>query len=65
MPVQVLEDLAQRGNDEGRAMLQIVHDVAPKAKLAFHTGFLSAGHFADAIRNSLHQTCRAALRCNS
>jgi hypothetical protein len=49
-PVQVIEDLAQRGNDEGRAMLQIVHDVAPKAKLAFHTGFLSAGHFAKAIQ---------------
>ena len=49
-PVQVIEDLAQRGNDEGRAMLQIVHDVAPKAKLAFHTGFLSAGHFANAIQ---------------
>jgi cytoskeletal protein CcmA (bactofilin family) len=48
--VQVLEDLAQRGNDEGRAMLQIVHDVAPNAKLAFHTGFLSAGHFAGAIQ---------------
>jgi hypothetical protein len=49
-PVQVIEDLAQRGNDEGRAMLQIVHDVAPKSKLAFHTGFLSAGHFAKAIQ---------------
>lgn len=49
-PVQVLEDLAGRGNDEGRAMLQIVHDVAPKSKLAFHTGFLSAGHFARAIQ---------------
>jgi hypothetical protein len=48
-PVQVIEDLAQRGNDEGRAMLQIVHDIAPKAKLAFHTGFLSAGSFANAI----------------
>ena len=49
IPVQVIEDLSQRGNDEGRAMLQIVHDVAPKSKLAFHTGFLSAGHFAKAI----------------
>ena len=38
-PVQVIEDLAQRGNDEGRAMLQIVHDVAPKAKLAFSHRF--------------------------
>jgi cytoskeletal protein CcmA (bactofilin family) len=47
-PVQVVADL-QRGNDEGRAMLQIVHDVAPKAKLAFRTGFLTAGDFAKGI----------------
>ena len=49
-PVQVVADLAQRGNDEGRAMLQIVHDVAPKAKLAFRTGFLTAGDFAKGIQ---------------
>lgn len=49
-PVQILADLAQRGNDEGRAMLQIVHDVAPKAKLAFRTGFLTAGDFARGIQ---------------
>ena len=48
-PVQVLDDLSGRGSDEGRAMLQIVHDVAPKAKLAFCTGFLSPGSFARAI----------------
>ena len=35
--------------DEGRAMLQIVHDVAPKAKLAFRTGFVTPGDFADGI----------------
>ena len=49
-PVQVVADLSQRGNDEGRAMLQIVHDVAPKAKLAFRTGFLTAGDFAKGIQ---------------
>jgi hypothetical protein len=27
-------------------MLQLVHDVAPKAKLAFRTGFVSEGDFA-------------------
>lgn len=48
-PVQVLQDLPQK-NDEGRAMLQIVHDIAPKAKLAFTTGFLTAGNFADGIK---------------
>ncbi len=48
-PVQVLTDLS-KGSDEGRAMLQIVHDVAPKAKLAFRTGFLTAGDFAKGIQ---------------
>ncbi len=47
-PVQVLAD--SKGNDEGRAMLQIVHDIAPKSKLAFRSGFLSAGDFAKGIQ---------------
>lgn len=46
-PVQILVE--GRGNDEGRAMLQIVHDIAPKSKLAFRTGFLTAGDFARGI----------------
>lgn len=48
-PVQVLQDLTDK-TDEGRAMLQIVHDVAPKATLAFTSGFLTAGNFADGIK---------------
>lgn len=35
--------------DEGRAMLQIVHDVAPGASLAFYTADNSEANFADGI----------------
>ena len=35
--------------DEGRAMLQIVHDVAPGASLAFYTGENSEADFASGI----------------
>jgi len=37
-------------SDEGRAMLQIIHDVAPEAELAFRTGFISASDFAKGIK---------------
>jgi Bacterial Ig-like domain/Subtilase family len=50
-PVNVLEDLPPGGSgtDEGRAMLQIVHDVAPSASLAFATAFNSETSFAQNI----------------
>jgi len=48
--VKVLADNACSGaNDEGRAMGQIVHDVAPGASLAFHTAFVSETDFAQGI----------------
>jgi hypothetical protein len=60
--VNVLEE-AQQGNcldygaplqlpfgDEGRAMMQIVHDVAPGAALAFHTAVDSEADFANGIK---------------
>ncbi len=48
-PVNVLEDLPGGGIDEGRGMLQLVHDVATGADLAFHTAFLGQADFADGI----------------
>jgi hypothetical protein len=44
-------------SDEGRAMMQIVHDVAPNARLAFRTGFVSAGNFAEGIKELVLDTC--------
>ena len=37
-------------SDEGRAMMQIIHDVAPGASQAFYTAFVSPEDFADGIR---------------
>lgn len=37
------------GSDEGRAMMQLIHDVAPLASQAFHTAFISEADFAQGI----------------
>ena len=47
-PTIVLEDL-EFGIDEGRAMAEIVYDVAPEATLAFHTAVLGQANFANGI----------------
>ncbi len=47
-PVNVLSD-ATSGSDEGRAMLQVIHDVAPGARLAFATAGLGQAAFAQSI----------------
>jgi hypothetical protein len=49
--VVVLEDLPSgQGTDEGRAMCQIVHDIAPAARIAFATADLGEVEFANNIR---------------
>ncbi|NND31650.1 MAG: S8 family serine peptidase [Saprospiraceae bacterium] len=50
--VQIVKDLAPEigsGIDEGRAMMQIIHSVAPGSNLFFHTGFEGPGNMAEAI----------------
>ncbi len=49
-PVEVLQDLPKdAGSDEGRAMIEIVHDIAPSAEIAFHTAFAGQANFAQGI----------------
>ncbi len=52
--VRVLKDLADAPSDdcsdEGRAMMQLIHDVAPGSPQAFYTAFESQEDFAAGIR---------------
>lgn len=49
--VNVLQDALNPGaaTDEGRAMLQLIHDVAPGSDLAFHTANGGQANFANGI----------------
>lgn len=52
--VRVLKDLSPTRtadcSDEGRAMMQLIHDVAPGSPLSFYTAFVSEADFAAGIR---------------
>jgi hypothetical protein len=51
------------GDDEGRGILQIIHDMAPKAKLCFATAYSSPEAFAKHIIDLANPTgkCRADI----
>ncbi len=49
-PVRTLDDTESGGSDEGRAMAQIVHDLAPGAAIDFATAFSGEIGFAANIR---------------
>jgi hypothetical protein len=59
-PIDVLQDYDgtdPEPTDEGRAMLQLIHDIAPGADLGFHTAFGGVGNFASGIRELADNGC--------
>jgi subtilisin family serine protease len=56
LPVDVLDEGPSGEGDEGRAMLQIIHDLAPHAGLAFATAFESEESFAQNIERLARPT---------
>lgn len=59
--ITVLADLTGlecfTGDDEGRAMMQLIYDVAPGAKLAFRTASRGKADFANGIRELANVGC--------
>ncbi len=53
IPVTILDDTPDNSGfnliDEGRAMIQLIHDVAPGANFLFHSGFNGPEDFAEGI----------------
>jgi len=49
-PVEVLVDSPAPASDEGRGMVQILHKMAPRARLGFASGSLGEVAFAESIR---------------
>ncbi len=47
--VNILKEFTGIGIDEGRAMAQLIYDIAPGANLAFYTAFISMADFANGI----------------
>ena len=45
----ILDDTGCPGSDEGRAMMQLIRDVAPGASQAFHTAEFGQANFAEGI----------------
>ncbi len=58
--VTVVSDLGSGGTDEGRAMMELIHDLAPGSPLSFATAFSSESTFASNI-NTLATTCKVIV----
>lgn len=55
--IEVLSEFAQPATDEGRAMMQIIHDLAPGAEQKFFTAFNGQAAFANGIRSLAAAGC--------
>ncbi len=60
-PVQVLLDLDSTGEDEGRGMAEIIHDVAPGAEIYFHTAYEGEASFASGIIKLAEAGCKVIV----
>ena len=56
--VTVVKDLPKGGTDEGRAIMQVVHDIAPGASLYFYTALESEQDFANGILTLAADGCK-------
>ena len=56
--VTVLLDFPIKRSDEGRAMMEIINDIAPGSQKYFRTGFFTAGDFAKAIEELAAVGCK-------
>ena len=56
--VEIIKDLDSNGTDEGRAMAEIVHDVAPGSQLAFYTAYDGEADFAQGIQALADHGCK-------
>jgi len=52
--VTVLDELNQGGSDEGRAMIELMRDIAPKAEFIYHTAFEGPADFALGIQELIN-----------
>ena len=59
--VDIFKESEMGGEDEGRAMLQLIYDIAPDAKLKFHTNGGGLHSFAAAIRKLAEEGCDVIL----
>ncbi len=59
--VNVLDDSECPGTDEGRAMMQLIRDVAPGASQAFHTAFGGLADFAQGIIDLKDAGCKVIV----